>query len=444
MLKILAHNFGFSVGKTTYFLNVNQFADSTPEELAKIYIREDSLNKIKSNSKFKEECSSEMSQSLESCYSSKKNILRLEEKLLSDKFNSSVDTDKSEESENNSDEVASTNEICQTVESDESHQDSFSDGTMQSLELQTTTDDVPVEDESSNPLSIKEHNETFNELQVDSRLRENEDENNRMYFDWRDSGCLFIPRFQGLCGGCYAFAAVALLEWAHCRQTGKLTPFSEQYMIDCGKNVDMGGCMGGDARNVGRFIMDWGVELREKYPYLGKESSCPYGRDDWDQAGYKKPSINRYTAAHNIKLWPEILEKSGPILVSVRIPEDFFFYGGKVHEGNNCIMVEGNLVHAMVLVGHGIEDGNEFWLLRNSHGPSWGDRGYFKLSKYAKINCFYSIDEAKFDFNSESEHSTETFDETNHKKLRPSEVLLESLKSGKGPDDIVVFWKVNS
>lgn len=37
------------------------------------------------------------------------------------------------------------------------------------------------------------------------------------------------------------------------------------------------------------------------------------------------------------------------------------------------------LDHEIVLVGWGIEHSEEYWLVRNSWGPRWGELGYAKI-----------------------------------------------------------------
>jgi KDEL-tailed cysteine endopeptidase len=38
-----------------------------------------------------------------------------------------------------------------------------------------------------------------------------------------------------------------------------------------------------------------------------------------------------------------------------------------------------DLDHGVTAVGYGIEGGREFYLVRNSWGPDWGDKGYIKI-----------------------------------------------------------------
>lgn len=43
--------------------------------------------------------------------------------------------------------------------------------------------------------------------------------------------------------------------------------------------------------------------------------------------------------------------------------------------------------HAVTIVGYGMEKGYQYWLLRNSWGPNWGDGGYFKVARNHKNDC---------------------------------------------------------
>lgn len=57
---------------------------------------------------------------------------------------------------------------------------------------------------------------------------------------------------------------------------------------------------------------------------------------------------------------------------------DLLEYQSGVYESDhNMDQIVGG--HAVVLEGFGVEDGLEFWLVRNSWGPDWGQDGYLKV-----------------------------------------------------------------
>ena len=54
-------------------------------------------------------------------------------------------------------------------------------------------------------------------------------------------------------------------------------------------------------------------------------------------------------------------------------------WNGLSTSGRNCIGYKTN--HHILIVGYGTENGVDYWLIKNSYGPNWGDRGRW-------INCF--------------------------------------------------------
>ncbi len=38
-----------------------------------------------------------------------------------------------------------------------------------------------------------------------------------------------------------------------------------------------------------------------------------------------------------------------------------------------------DLDHAVTAVGYGVDNGREFYIIKNSFGPDWGENGYIKL-----------------------------------------------------------------
>lgn len=208
---------------------------------------------------------------------------------------------------------------------------------------------------------------------------------NQIFVDHRQSNCLAEVQDQGKCGSCYAFSAMAYLEWVHCMETKKLERFSVQYVVDCGQRAGgLRGCRSGKVTSMAEFVNNFGLELERNYPYLAAEQECPYEPSvDFDSMGYLRVKLGEVLRVP-LEYMEHYLAES-PMIVSLAVGDDFFEYGGGVDSGRSC---GERSKHSMLLVGHGREEGREYWLIRNSHSSDWGEKGYYKLAKLTGSRCF--------------------------------------------------------
>mmetsp|Transcript_61481 Transcript_61481/g.139182 ORF Transcript_61481/g.139182 Transcript_61481/m.139182 type:complete len:209 (-) Transcript_61481:32-658(-) len=74
----------------------------------------------------------------------------------------------------------------------------------------------------------------------------------------------------------------------------------------------------------------------------------------------------------------------GPVAVSVDASQWSAYHGG-VFDG--CNQETPDLDHAVVLVGYGTDgtSGLDYWLVRNSWGPTWGENGYIRLARFGPV-----------------------------------------------------------
>ncbi|VDN28426.1 unnamed protein product [Gongylonema pulchrum] len=67
-------------------------------------------------------------------------------------------------------------------------------------------------------------------------------------------------------------------------------------------------------------------------------------------------------------------------ITDLAFPKRYKFYkSGVLPDAYECWTMEPN--HAAEVIGYGVERGTKYWLLKNSWGDWWGDRGFFKLER---------------------------------------------------------------
>jgi cathepsin L len=69
----------------------------------------------------------------------------------------------------------------------------------------------------------------------------------------------------------------------------------------------------------------------------------------------------------------------GPVGITVDASQ-WSSYSGGVFDG--CNQENPDLDHGVLLVGYGTDDElGDYWLVRNSWGPAWGEKGYIRIAR---------------------------------------------------------------
>ena len=215
------------------------------------------------------------------------------------------------------------------------------------------------------------------------------------HFDWRNvNGVNYMSpiRNQGRCGSCVVFAAVGTFE-AQINIANEWPELdldlSEQHMLSCSG----GSCDGWMTGSSTFYLLRYGVPAESYAPYysgsIGEDLMC--SEEDFDDPSidfFKIKTSNYlgysahidYTTGqfHETLITNEDIMKAllkGPLLTSMSVYEDFMGYASGVYQHMSGDHLGG---HAVVIMGY--DRLERYWIVRNSWGTEWGEKGYFRIS----------------------------------------------------------------
>ena len=197
--------------------------------------------------------------------------------------------------------------------------------------------------------------------------------------DWRNKGAVTSVKDQGQCGSCWTFSATGAIEGAWAISKGQLVDLSEQELVDCATGVSYGshGCNGGQMEGAFKFVIANGQCTLASYPYTAKDGTCQ-----------KCTAVAHISYCSDVKPNDQVSMKAAvaqqPVAVAIEADTRYFqSYSGGILTSSSCGT---SLDHGVLTVGYGEENGQKYWLVKNSWGTTWGDKGYVKIARSESTN----------------------------------------------------------
>jgi C1A family cysteine protease len=114
-----------------------------------------------------------------------------------------------------------------------------------------------------------------------------------------------------------------------------------------------------------------GISLLSKYQYKAVEGKCNYRKT---QSGGTISSFEKSESGDE-ELLKAMVAKYGPICAAVDASlASFQSYKSGIYCDSKCTT---EINHAIVIVGYGTDKKTkkDFWLIKNSYGEKWGEKG---------------------------------------------------------------------
>lgn len=210
--------------------------------------------------------------------------------------------------------------------------------------------------------------------------------------DWREKGAVTRVGDQGECGSCWAFSAAGQIEGVYFLKHRKPVELSKQELIDCSGELTLNdACQGGSPVAAFVYIKLRGLSSEEHYNYTAQNGTC---RRMLNKPVKTLRRIYSFEGEDNLK---KIVGLRGPVAVTLDekcdVPEfEDYEEGIYSHRDLDCDRYpewcderdkknQTAEAHSVLVVGYGEEDGEDFWILKNSHDEDWGDEGYMRFPR---------------------------------------------------------------
>lgn len=215
-------------------------------------------------------------------------------------------------------------------------------------------------------------------------------------------------RDQAACGSCWAFGAVEAMTDRICiaSKGAQQVHISAQDLLTCCGFSCGNGCEGGYPEAAWQFWKTAGLVSGGNY---NSNQGCePYSLANCDHhctgkyqpcgsivptpsckrsciSGYPKTyaqdknhGASAYSVPADVARIQTEIQTNGPVEAAFSVYEDFLSYKSGVYSHTSGQLLGG---HAIKIIGWGVDNGTDYWIVANSWNEDWGNEGFFNIKR---------------------------------------------------------------
>jgi len=235
---------------------------------------------------------------------------------------------------------------------------------------------------------------------------------------WTHLNATNINHDQGQCGSCWATATSLMLTANNEIHKKNSRTFSEQELVNCvpdeHKCGGTGGCDGNTVELAMAYVLKNGLSDNHATPYTAQDGDCStdlalveHDGDQEDLESIVAPGVHKALKHHKgfsdfgLMGWERLPENKyeplmralverGPVAVTV-FATPWQLYRSGIFDSCD---VNAILDHAVALVGYGHDKqfDENYWLIQNSWGQTWGEHGRIRILRRDNEETHCGID----------------------------------------------------